>query len=294
VDPCETAAELEKLGVGLTAHVIGLDVDSETSAQLNCIASSTGGRYFSADSADQLNKALEKVTTQLTATPISGTDAPEILEQTQFRVQAESTKTIDLDGTKSTTSRNAEYWLDATLSQTDREVSLNLNPTVIRYSAGFPESQGRPRSGNWNTYNHNGRRIGGLSHKPRAIFILGTLGIFSLDKLILEIPESELSTLKHWQVPLLTSVGPLLLNMNLVKLTATGIEITFQSIIDNVELSKQRIELVGKGTYNRKTLLVNKANWTEMVWLNTKVKRNGVETSLKSIQRTHIKLQRNN
>ena len=60
-DPCGTAAELEKLGVNFTAHVIGFGVDKKTSEQLQCIAANTGGQYFPADNAEQLNDALKQV-----------------------------------------------------------------------------------------------------------------------------------------------------------------------------------------------------------------------------------------
>jgi hypothetical protein len=63
-DPCKTAADLEKLGINFTAHVIGFDVDKETSKQLKCIADNTGGKYFSADNAKELTEALEKVVQQ--------------------------------------------------------------------------------------------------------------------------------------------------------------------------------------------------------------------------------------
>ena len=63
-DPCGTASELEKLGVNFTAHVIGFGVDKKTSEQLKCIADNTGGKYFPADSAEQLNDALKKVVAQ--------------------------------------------------------------------------------------------------------------------------------------------------------------------------------------------------------------------------------------
>ena len=63
-DPCATAAELEKLGVNFTAHVIGFGVDKQTSEQLKCIAANTGGKYFPADNAEQLNDALKKVVEQ--------------------------------------------------------------------------------------------------------------------------------------------------------------------------------------------------------------------------------------
>ncbi|KAG1650293.1 Dimethlysulfonioproprionate lyase DddP [Nymphon striatum] len=63
-DPCGTAAELEKLGVNFTAHVIGFGVDKSTTKQLQCIADNTGGKYFGANNAKQLNDAFKKVVEQ--------------------------------------------------------------------------------------------------------------------------------------------------------------------------------------------------------------------------------------
>jgi len=60
-DPCATAAELEKLGVNFTAHVVGFGVDEKTSKQLKCIAENTGGKYLNASNAKQLNEALQEV-----------------------------------------------------------------------------------------------------------------------------------------------------------------------------------------------------------------------------------------
>ncbi len=62
-DPCAIAAELEQAGVGFTAHVIGFDVASEPEAraQMQCIAENTGGLFLTADNADELGTALEKV-----------------------------------------------------------------------------------------------------------------------------------------------------------------------------------------------------------------------------------------
>ncbi len=59
-DPCATAKELEKQGIDFTAHVIGFNVDSNTDKQLACIANATGGEYFSAKNADDLNNAMKK------------------------------------------------------------------------------------------------------------------------------------------------------------------------------------------------------------------------------------------
>ncbi len=62
-DPCALGAELEKLGVDFTAHVVGFDIQngSKAQAQLQCLASSTGGRYIDARNASELNKALGEV-----------------------------------------------------------------------------------------------------------------------------------------------------------------------------------------------------------------------------------------
>lgn len=62
-DPCALGKELEKLGVDFTAHVVGFDIDKnpKAKAELQCLASSTGGRYLDAKDAGELNKALREV-----------------------------------------------------------------------------------------------------------------------------------------------------------------------------------------------------------------------------------------
>ncbi len=58
-DPCALGAELEKLGVDFTAHVVGFDLPAgKARAQLQCLAKATGGRYVEARDAAELNKAL--------------------------------------------------------------------------------------------------------------------------------------------------------------------------------------------------------------------------------------------
>lgn len=58
-DPCALGAELEKLGVDFTAHVVGFDLpQGKARAQLQCLAKSTGGRYVEARDAAELNNAL--------------------------------------------------------------------------------------------------------------------------------------------------------------------------------------------------------------------------------------------
>jgi len=61
-DPCAVAAEMERAGVDLTAHVIGFDVlDPADQARLSCIAESTGGEFHTAGTADELSDALAAV-----------------------------------------------------------------------------------------------------------------------------------------------------------------------------------------------------------------------------------------
>ena len=59
LDPCALGKQLEADGVDFTAHVVGFDIiDQKTEDQLQCLASSTGGRYLSAASASELSLAL--------------------------------------------------------------------------------------------------------------------------------------------------------------------------------------------------------------------------------------------
>lgn len=63
LDPCAVGAELERLGVNFTAHVIGFDIrDAADKAQLQCLAENTGGTYVDARNSETLKNALSKVT----------------------------------------------------------------------------------------------------------------------------------------------------------------------------------------------------------------------------------------
>ena len=70
-DPCAAARALEQAGIDFTAHVIGFDVRGEAEAlmQMQCIAEETGGRFLTADNAQELTEALQ----QVVAAPASGT-----------------------------------------------------------------------------------------------------------------------------------------------------------------------------------------------------------------------------
>lgn len=87
-DPCAVGAELEKLGVDFTAHVIGFDIiDQKDKAQLQCLAQNTGGKYFDAGDADSLGEALKKVTELQEPTPVAPEPKePEPTGKTQLRL----------------------------------------------------------------------------------------------------------------------------------------------------------------------------------------------------------------
>lgn len=68
-DPCAVGAALEQAGVDFTAHVIGFDIAEEDRAQLECLASNTGGRYITASNADELADALTETVVQAPAQP---------------------------------------------------------------------------------------------------------------------------------------------------------------------------------------------------------------------------------
>ncbi len=62
LDPCAVGAELERLGVNFTAHVVGFDIREQADkAQLQCLAQATGGRYIDARDATSLADALTSV-----------------------------------------------------------------------------------------------------------------------------------------------------------------------------------------------------------------------------------------
>jgi Ca-activated chloride channel family protein len=61
-DPCALGKELEAQSIDFTAHVIGFDLpEGPARQQLQCLASSTGGKYLEARDAGELSAALGEV-----------------------------------------------------------------------------------------------------------------------------------------------------------------------------------------------------------------------------------------
>lgn len=73
-DPCALASELEKSGVDFTVHVVGFDLKNEDTRTLQCLADNTGGKYLSADNADELTSAIGEVVAEVNTAP----PAPEV------------------------------------------------------------------------------------------------------------------------------------------------------------------------------------------------------------------------
>lgn len=60
-DPVSVVKQLKALGFDLKIYVIGFAVDDESRKQLQLIANTSGGSYYNADNADQLNKSLIEI-----------------------------------------------------------------------------------------------------------------------------------------------------------------------------------------------------------------------------------------
>ena len=99
-DPCALGAELERLGIDFTAHVIGFDISagSTADAQLRCLAESTGGSYMLAGSAGELGRALGSVAEQANASAVAreGSDWME-----GYSLESEVSLYMDPDGEES-------------------------------------------------------------------------------------------------------------------------------------------------------------------------------------------------
>jgi Ca-activated chloride channel family protein len=76
MDPCQAAKELEENGIDFTAHVIGFQVLDDARRQLRCLAENTGGKFLSADNADELKSALTSAVETVTIEPAEQISVP--------------------------------------------------------------------------------------------------------------------------------------------------------------------------------------------------------------------------
>jgi Ca-activated chloride channel homolog len=87
-DPCKVAERIHEQGIDLKIDVVGLHVDATTRSQLECIATSGGGRFYDVGDAQEMAASLERSSFrafrgfEVSGTPVKGTlqpeDAPEI------------------------------------------------------------------------------------------------------------------------------------------------------------------------------------------------------------------------
>lgn len=83
LDPCQAAANLAAMGIGLTVHTVGFGLGAEEAGakgELSCIAEATGGRFFVADDASELRAALDEISATQALAPASGTEAVPTVE----------------------------------------------------------------------------------------------------------------------------------------------------------------------------------------------------------------------
>ena len=59
-DPCDAVRAARQSGVDFRLHVVGFDLGDTDTGQLQCMADAGGGRFFSADNADELAGALDE------------------------------------------------------------------------------------------------------------------------------------------------------------------------------------------------------------------------------------------
>ena len=64
-DPCQVVVQLQKTGVKFVLHTVGFHVNAAAAQQLECVAGAGGGKYFAANDADQLLKALKAVSSDV-------------------------------------------------------------------------------------------------------------------------------------------------------------------------------------------------------------------------------------
>ena len=69
-NPCASAFSFNLLNPGFDVHVIGFDVNEEESKALRCIADRSGGKFFRANNAKELQNALKKTVKVVTAKPV--------------------------------------------------------------------------------------------------------------------------------------------------------------------------------------------------------------------------------
>lgn len=69
-DICEVVSSAKLGGIDIKLHIVGFGLKEEETEVLRCAVDAGGGRYFSADNADQLSSVLQEVTKQTIDDPL--------------------------------------------------------------------------------------------------------------------------------------------------------------------------------------------------------------------------------
>jgi serine/threonine-protein kinase len=130
-EPATVVAYLREIGIDFAIHVIGLDVDAQTSAQLQRLADAADGVYFDARSEEELNNAL-------------GTINETILPTSNSPVVADATATTPPEPNAQIASEGtveASSIYDATFSAS---LAIDGDLSTSWFSAGVVKGDGAP------------------------------------------------------------------------------------------------------------------------------------------------------
>jgi len=143
-DPCALVKALKEQGIHVTVHVVGFGVTNEEKQQLACIAEAGGGKYFTAQNANQLKGALtevkkeviEKAEAKPEPTPVPKA-APK--EKKVIKLGIAAIKIPNLEGrTVDVYSQESEKWL-GNISPKEKMLEVPPGTYKIKFSNHYLE-----------------------------------------------------------------------------------------------------------------------------------------------------------
>jgi serine/threonine protein kinase len=129
-DPATVVKYLREIGIDFSIHVIGLDVDAQTAAQLKGISDAAGGVYYDAKSAAQLDSALDNIDQSILTAP----ELPTVVAQASATSVPEANAEVASEGTVTASSSYDSTLLPA--------LAVDGDLTTSWFSAG-PGSNGK-------------------------------------------------------------------------------------------------------------------------------------------------------
>jgi len=94
-EPATVVQYLQEIGIDFAIHVIGLDVDAQTAAQLRAISDVAGGVYYDAKSEEDLDNALQDVNQNM----LPPADAPTLVAEASATAIPDPNAEIASEGT---------------------------------------------------------------------------------------------------------------------------------------------------------------------------------------------------